>query len=114
MRVLPIKERRITQQPVFNHLTIPGQKVAVGQRVQHRDIGQHQCGLMERADQILALRRINPGFAADRTVHLRQKRGRHLHKPHATAQHGCGETHKVADYSAAQRDHDIAAFDLLL
>ena len=68
---------------------------------------------MERADQVLALRRVDPGFAAHGTVHLRQKRGRHLHKPHAPAQHGGGKACKIADHAATKRDNHVAAFDLL-
>ena len=40
---------------------------------------------MKRADQVFALRRVDPGFATNRAVDLRQQRGRDLNE---TAHHG--------------------------
>ncbi len=66
---------------------------------------------MERADEVLALRRIDAGLAADGGVHLRQQRGRDLHEAHAAAQDRRRKAGEVADDAAAQRDDEIAAFE---
>ena len=66
---------------------------------------------MEGADQVLALRRIDAGLAADRGIDLRQQRRRHLHviepAPHARR----GKAGEIADHAAAERDDEIAALD---
>ena len=67
---------------------------------------------MKRAEQILAVRRIDSGLAADRGIDLRQQRGRHLHEIDAAAQDRRGKAREVADHAAAERDHQIVALDL--
>ena len=67
---------------------------------------------MKGADQVLALRRVDSGLAADRGIHLRQQRGRHLHEIEAAADDRGGKTGEVADHAAAERDHEIVALDL--
>ncbi len=69
---------------------------------------------MKGADQVLALRGVDAGLATDRTVDLRQKRGRHLHEAHTPAQDRGGKAHQVADHAAPQRHDQIAPFDLLV
>ncbi len=66
---------------------------------------------MEQADQILALRRVDAGLAADRAIHLRQQGRRRLHEIDAAQQNAGGETNEVADDAAAQRDQQGAALD---
>ncbi len=66
---------------------------------------------MEGADQILAVRGIDRGLAADRGIDLRQQRGRHLHVIEAAPHHRRGETGEIADDAAAERDDEIAALD---
>ena len=68
--------------------------------------------LMKRAEQVLALRRIDAGLAADGGIHLRQQRGRHLHEIDAAAQDRRRETGEIADHAAAERDDEIVALDL--
>ena len=110
----PVEEAGIAEQAVFHHLAIARQQVAPGQRVQHADVGQHQPGLVKGADQVLALRGVDPGLAADRAVNLRQQRRRDLHEPHPAPQHGGGKAHQIAHHPAAKGHHDIAPLDLLL
>src|SRR5258708_13872048 len=66
---------------------------------------------MEHADEVLAVARIDRGLAADRGIHLRQQRGRHLHivepAPHCRGR----EARKVANHAASQRHHKIASPD---
>jgi hypothetical protein len=67
---------------------------------------------MERAEQVLALWRVDAGLATDRGIDLRQKRGRHLHEIDAAAQDCRRETGEIADHAAAERNHQIVALDL--
>ena len=68
--------------------------------------------LVEGADQILALRRVDAGLAADGGIDLRQQRGRHLHEIDAAAQDRGGKAGEIADHAAAERDDEIVALDL--
>ena len=107
----PVEKSRITQQPVFHHLAITRQKIAFRQGAQHIGIGQHQHGLIKRAHQIFAMRRVDPGFATDGTVDLRQQGRGDLHKAHPAPDHGSGKSGQIADHPAAKGNHQIAAFD---
>ena len=69
---------------------------------------------MKSPDQVLALRGIDPGLAPHRTVHLRQKRCRDLHKTHPAPQHRSGKAGQIPDHPASQRHHQITPFHLLL
>ena len=108
----PGEEGLVAEHAIFGDLGIAGAELARRQRVEHRGIGDHQDRLVKRAEQVLALRRIDPGLAADRGIDLRQQRGRHLHEIDAAAQDGGGEAGEVADHAAAERDHQIVALDL--
>ena len=58
-----------------------GQSLAknpVGQRVEHRRVGNHEPGLMEGADEVLAKGAVDTGFSADRAVDLCDYGGRNL------------------------------------
>ena len=105
------KNAGIAKQSVFRDLGIAGAKLALRQRVEQRGIGEHQHRLMERADEILAVRRVDAGLAADRGVDLRQQRGRHLHEIKPAPHAGRGKAGEIADHAAAQRDHQIIALD---
>ena len=66
---------------------------------------------MEGADQVLALRGVDAGLAADRGVDLGEQRGRQLHHAHAAPQDAGGKAGQVADHAAAQRNDAIAPLD---
>ena len=68
----PGEERFVAEHAVFGDLGIAGAELARRQRVEHRGVGDHQHRLVKRAEQILALRRIDPGLAADGRIDLRQ------------------------------------------
>ncbi len=68
--------------------------------------------LIERADQIFALRVVDADFAADRAVHLRQQRCRHMHEGDAAQVGGRGEAGHVADDAAAEGDERRRAVGL--
>ncbi len=97
--------------PVFRDLGIARAKFPFRQRVEQRRIRNDQNRLMERADEILTLARIDSGLAADGRIDLRQQRGRHLHKvetaPRACSRKPC----KIADHAATKRHDEIVAFD---
>ena len=51
----PGKKIRPVNQAVFRDLRIAGAEFAWWERVEHAGVGQHQPGLMEDADQVLAM-----------------------------------------------------------
>ena len=93
VRFQPFEEITVPQKPVFRDLAIARQEVARGERVQHGDIGQHQGWLVKGADQVLAVRAVDAGLAADAAVHLGQQRRGDLHEAHAPAQDRGGKSH---------------------
>ena len=62
----------VVDQPIFHHLGIAGGELPFGQGGEGVEIGKDQLGLVEGTDQILAVRRIDTGLAADGAVHLGQ------------------------------------------
>ena len=107
----PGEERGIAEQPVFGNFGIACAEFPFRQRVEQCRICNDQNRLMERADEILALARIDSGLAADRRVDLRKQCRRHLHEIE-TAPGACSrEPCKIADHAAAKRYDEIVAFD---
>ena len=76
-------------------------------------VRQHQPRLVEGADEVLALRRVDPGLAADRAVDLGEERRRKLHEADAPAQDRGGEAGEITDHPAAEGHHQVVAADLL-
>ena len=111
IRFEPFEETGITKKPVFHDFGITGAKFTRRQRFKGGDIDHHRARLMEAADQVFAGSRIDPGLAANRTVHLRQQGGGHLDEIH-TAKEACGrKADKVADDTAAKSDEYHIAVD---
>ena len=69
----PVEKIRVVNQPVFGNFRVAGAEFARRQGVEHAGVRQHQDGLVERADKILAMGGINAGLAADGRVNLRQQ-----------------------------------------
>ena len=111
VRFQPAEEGRIAQQAILEHLGITGAHFAIRQSAQHQRIDQHQRGLVEGADQVLARPRIDRGLAADRAVDLCQQRGRHLHEAAAALHDRAGEAHQITHHPAAECNHVILAGD---
>ena len=107
----PEEEVLVVDQAIFDHFGIAGGELARRERIERREVRQHQLGLVEGADQVLAVRRIDAGLAADRAIDLRQQRGRHLHEIHAAPGNRGGKAGQIADDAAAQRDDQVAAFE---
>src|SRR5712691_6439727 len=62
----PGEEGRITDETIFDDLGIAGAELARRQGVEQRGVGNHQDRLVEGADEVLAVARIDRGLAADR------------------------------------------------
>ncbi len=90
---------------MLDHLRHAGPQLARRERRQRGDVGHHDQRLVEGADHVLAARVVYRGLTADRRVHLREQRGRHLNQGHAPLVHGSREPGKVAHDAAAER-HD--------
>jgi hypothetical protein len=108
----PGKERLVAEHSIFSYLGIAGAELPRRQRIEHRGVGDDEHGLMEGAEQVLALRRIDPGLAADGGIDLGQQRGRHLDEIDAAAQDRSGKAGEIADHPAPERDDKIVALDL--
>ena len=91
----------------FDHLAEAAPELAVGQRAQPRGIDQHRAGLVERADEVLALREVDAGLAADRGIDHREQGRGHLHDVDAAVVHRRGERSGIADDTTAERDDGI-------
>ena len=107
----PGEEIRLVDQSVLHDLGIAGAQLARRQRGQHVGVGQHQPGLMEGADQVLAVPRVDAGLAADRAVDLGEQAGRDLHVRDAAQQDRRAEPGEVADHAAAEGDDRGRALD---
>ena len=94
---------------MLGHLRPASTQFARRQGGQHRGIGQHRAGLVEGAQQVLALRGIDTGLATHRTIDLRQQRGRALHEGQAAQDGGGGEAGQITHHATAQRHHRHAA-----
>jgi hypothetical protein len=66
---------------------------------------------VEGAEQVLAVPRVDAGFAADGTIDLGEKGGRDMDEVKAAQQDGGGEPGDVTDDAPAQRDQGRGAFD---
>src|SRR3546814_17772508 len=74
VRLQPVEEAGVADQAVFHHLGIAVQYLAARQGGENGNIRKHQPRLMEGADQVLALRCVDAGIAADRAFDLGQQR----------------------------------------
>ena len=105
------EEVPVADQAVLHNLGVAGAEFARAQGVESARIRQNQRGLMECADEVLAVRRIDAGLAADARIDLGQERRRDLDETHAPAKRGGAEAGEIADDPAAKRDHDVAPLD---
>ena len=104
---LEVVEAIAREEVVLGQLAQPAAVFAAGQRREGLGVAQHGRGLPERADQILALREIDTGLAADRGVDLGEQRGRHLHHGNAAVIDGGREPSDIAHHTAADGHDDI-------
>ena len=106
----PLKKGRVVDQAIFDNFGITGAQFARRKRIQRGGIRQHQTGLVECTDQVLAMGGIDAGLAADRTVDLRQQRCRHLDKADAPAHRGRHIAGQITNYATAKCNQNITAF----
>ncbi len=111
MRFEPGEKFSVADHAVLDDLSIARQQLTVWQGCERAGIGQHQDRLMKGPHQILALRRVDRGLAADRTVDLCQQGGWNLHVIDAAQQRCGGKAGKIADHAAPQSDQRGAALD---
>ena len=94
---------------VLGHLAAAAAQLARRQRGERVQVAHHAARLPERADEVLALRQVDAGLAADRRVdHPQQRRG-HVDHRHAAMPHRGGEAGDVGDHPAAEADDDVVA-----
>ena len=105
----PIEQLAAGDHAVLHHLVQARSELAPGQRAQQQRIDDHDRRLMKGADQVLAERQVHADLAADRAVHLREKRRRDLHERDAAQERGGRKARGVADDAAADRDERAAA-----
>jgi stage V sporulation protein SpoVS len=78
--IAPIEKFGIADERGFDDLGVAGAHLATIERGEHVEIGEHQFGLVNEADEVLAFRRIDRGFAADAGIDLREQCRRDLHE----------------------------------
>ena len=74
-RQLP--QRLTCQQPCLHDLRAPVRELDLRQRLQRRRVDHGSHRPVEGADEVLRIRKVDGGLAADRGVHLADERGRH-------------------------------------
>ncbi len=103
IRLEPFEKRDVANRGGLDDLGETCGQLAIRQGREAIGVDQHGTRLVERPDHVLAERMIDAGLAADRRIHLRQQRGRHLHERHPALVDGRGETGEVADDAAPER-----------
>ena len=82
------------------------------QRLQNSEVNKNHHRLLERADQVLTLRQIDPRLAAHAGVRYRKEGCGRLGKMHAAHERRCCEPGDVARDAAAQRQHCPTAVEV--
>jgi two-component sensor histidine kinase len=90
------EQRGVTDHAVLDHLRHAGTELPRRQGGQGVWVDQHQAGLVEGADQVLAAGMVHAGLATDRRIHHGQQGGGHLHHGDAPQPSGGGEARHVA------------------
>ena len=109
--VEPGEECGVVDQAIFDDFGVASAEVARRQRVEQSGIGDHQDRLVESADEILAVDRIDAGLAAHRGIHLGEQRCWHLHDLEPAPHDRGRKPGKIADHAAAKRNDEIVALD---
>ena len=86
-----------------------GAQFAIGQRAEHIDVGKHREGMMKAADKVLALGKIDAGFAADGRIDLREESRGHLHIADSAHEDGSKKPADIAHDAAAKSDQQRTA-----
>ena len=107
-----LPERTARQEPRLHHLGHAFAALSLAESGEHVWIDDDACGIVKRADEILARRKVDGRLAADRGVHLPEQRRRHCEPAHA-AEIGRGrKTCDVRRRTAAVTDDRSAAVEV--
>ena len=99
----------VPDQAVFDDLRRAASHLPGRQGGQAVGVHQHQAGLIEGPQQVLALRQIHCRLAAHGAVHLREQRGGCLYQRHAPLIGGGGKARQIAGDAAAQGQQTVGA-----
>ena len=99
-----LPQRLTRKQSRFDHFGHPVLPLPLRQRREQRRIDQRPRGPVECADEVLALRQVDRGLAADRRVHLRGQRRRDRYPVNAAQVGRGGIARRVGERAATERD----------
>jgi hypothetical protein len=111
--VAPGEEVGIADQAVFHDFGVTGLEFALGQRVEHGEVCEHERGLVECADEIFAGGGVDRGLAPHARIDLRKQRRGQLDEVAAALEDRRGKTGEIANHPAAEREDMVAALDFL-
>ena len=114
LRLQPLEEHGVADQPDLDRLGHAGDAIARVQRAQEVGVVEHRERRREGADEVLDPERVDAVLHADARVVLRQDRGRHAHMAHAAMGGRRDEAHHVEERPAADRDDVGMAVDAQL
>ena len=104
VRLQPCEELGPVDQAVFDDLGVARADLPVGQGAERGRVGEHQAGLVEGADKVLPLARVDRGLAAHGAVDLGEQRRGHLDVVDSAQHDRGGEAGQIPDDAAAERD----------
>ena len=99
------KHLGVSDDTVFDDFGEAATEFPLRQCSQNPRIRQDELRRIKRANQIFPLRKINPGLAADRTVHLSDDSCGDLNKTDAAKIRRRDKTGNIANHTAADRDN---------
>ena len=108
------KKVGVEDEAVLDRLGPTGCEFALGEGLECADIGENEPGLVESADEVLALGQVNGGLAADSGVHHREQACGHLREGQATQVSRRHEAREIADDTASNCHYQVAALCLAL
>ena len=108
------EEPRREDRAGLHHLGEAGAILALRQRQERPDVGEHEARLVEGPDEVLAAREVDRRLATDRRVDLRDEGRRNLREGDAAQPGGGGEAGDVAHHAAAERQQRTTALDARL
>jgi hypothetical protein len=100
------EERRVRDDAVLDDFGQAGAALAKRQGAQEAEVVPDQAGLVEAPEEILRVRHVHAGLAADGGVHLREECGGQLHVGHAAPVDRGRESGQVAHDPAAEGEED--------
>ena len=105
------EQRLVAERRHLHDLAHRGPALSLGEGTEGGDVDDDGRGLVEGAEQVLALGKVDAGLAADGRVDLGDERGRDLDPGHAPQVRGGEEARRIAERAAADRDERVASLD---